>query len=187
MDIDAVFPSGSLAGRVRTPFGAGEGTLGVSAQMDGLDARVFHPLFSSEFRPKGVLSGSVELDGPSASLREMGGKANIAWENGYVPLPVPLLPIDGIEFTTLRIDSVMEKGLITLQKVELAGDISGTVQGSIRIMEPLPRSRLNLTGELTLPPDIALITGSPRRPASERVRFSLRGTVERPRFRILNR
>jgi hypothetical protein len=54
-------------------------------------------------------------------------------------------------------------------------------------MEPLSRTRLNLSGEIGMPADMALLVGAQTSSSSERVKFSLRGTVDRPRFRVLNR
>lgn len=187
LDVEALFSSGRIEGSIHTPFGDKGGALSISARMDNLDSQAFRPLFSPGIDPRGFVSGTIELSGPGSSIRELGGKANIVWKEGYVPLPVSLLPIDGLQFKVLQIDSVMEKGLLTLEKVELAGDISGTVKGSVRIMEPLSRSRLNLSGEIGLPQDMALLLGSPASSPSERVRFSLRGTMDRPRFRLLSR
>jgi type II secretion system protein N len=191
LNMAALFPSGSLAGSVRTPLDAAFESLRVSARMDDLDSQVFQSLFPSGTGLRGPITGTFELSRPNASFREMEGRADIVWKDGYLPIPhshlsLPL-PVDGIQFTMLEVESVMEKGLVTLERVELAGDISGTVTGSVRIMEPLSRSRLNLTGEIGLPPDLALLLGSQAGSSTERVRFSLRGTLDRPRFRILNR
>ncbi len=191
LDMEALFPSGSLSGSVRTPLGAMGESLSVSARMDSLDSQAFQSLFPSGVCPRGIITGTVDISRPNASLREMEGRADIVWKDGYLPivhsqLNLPL-PLDGIQFTTLKVESVVEKGLVTLESLELAGDISGSVKGSIRIMEPLSRSRLNLTGEVGLPPDLALLLGPQAGSSTDGMRFSIRGTLDRPRFRLLNR
>ncbi|HON37791.1 MAG: type II secretion system protein GspN [Desulfomonilia bacterium] len=191
LDMEAFFPSGSLSGRVRTPLGTMGESLSVSARMDGLDSQAFQSLFPSGVQPRGIVSGTIDLSRPNASPREMEGRADIIWKDGYLPIPhsqlnLPL-PLDGIQFTTLKVESVVEKGLVTLENIELAGDISGSIKGTIRIMEPFSRSRLNLTGEVGLPPDLAQLLGPQAGPSTNGMRFSLRGTLDRPRFRLLNR
>ncbi len=191
LDMEALFPSGSLSGSVCTPFDAAGESLSVSARMDNLDSQAFQPLFPTGTGPRGPVTGTIDISRPNASFREMEGRVDIVWKDGYLPIPhsqlsLPL-PLDGIQFKTLEVESVMERGLVTLKRVDLAGDISGTVTGSVRIMEPLSRSRLNLTGEVGLPPDLALLLGSQAGSPTERMRFSLRGTLDRPRFRLLNR
>lgn len=192
LDVEALLPSGSLSCSIRTPLGAAGESLSVSARMDSLDPQAFQPLFSSGAVPRGLITGTIDISRPNASPREMEGRADIVWKDGYLPIPhsqlnLPL-PLDGIVFTALKVESVVEKGLVTLESLELAGDISGTVRGSLRIMEPLCRSRLNLTGEVVLPPDLALLLDSQAgSPTTGGMRFSLRGTLDRPRFRLLNR
>ncbi|MGI6387815.1 MAG: type II secretion system protein GspN [Desulfomonilia bacterium] len=191
LSVEAFFPSGSLSGSVRTPLDAMGESLSVTARMDNLDSQALQHLFPSGVCPRGIITGTIDISRPNASPREMEGRADIIWKDGYLPIvhsPLNLpLPLDGIQFTTLKLESAMEKGLITLEGLELAGDISGSVKGSIRIMEPLSRSRLNLSGEVSLPPDLALLLGAQAGSSTGGMRFSLRGTLDRPRFRLLNR
>ena len=122
LDMEAFFPSGSLSGRVRTPLGTMGESLIVSARMDGLDSQAFQSLFPSGVQPRGIVSGTIDLSRPNASPREMEGRADIIWKDGYLPIPhsqlnLPL-PLDGIQFTTLKVESVVEKGLVTLENIE---------------------------------------------------------------------
>jgi len=187
MDVEAMFASGRIEGFISRPFRDANGMTSVNARMDNLDSQALKALLWPGVDPRGIISGSLELSGPGSSIRELDGRANIVWEEGYLPLPVSLLPVDGLQFKVLKVDSFMEKGLLTLEKLELDGDISGTVKGSVRLMEPFSRTRLNLSGEIGMPADMALLVGAQTSSSSERVKFSLRGTVDRPRFRVLNR
>jgi type II secretion system protein N len=188
LGMEALFDPGVLEGSIRTPLKSPGESLNLSARMDNLDARSFQPFMPPGMSPSGLVTGTVDIEGPAMNLRELGGRASVAWKDGYLPLPGSLLPLGGIPFSSLEVQTVMEKGLITLEKMELSGDISGTVTGTVRLMEPLSRSRLNLTGELGLPPEMAALLGGMEEPSpGGRARFSLRGTLESPRFRIMNR
>ncbi|MFY9397171.1 MAG: type II secretion system protein GspN [Desulfomonilia bacterium] len=186
LGVEALFDPGVLEGSIRTPLKSPGESLSASVRMDGLDARSLKVFMPPGMSPSGFVTGTVDIEGPALNLRELGGRASVTWKDGYLPLPGSLLPLGGIPFSSLEVRTIMEKGLITLEKMELSGDISGTVTGTVRLMEPLSRSRLNLTGELGLPPEMAALLGAGQGPRSGGTRFSLRGTLESPRFRVMN-
>lgn len=186
MDIRATFPSGSLACSFDKPLGVAKKSVRASFKMKNLDTSLLHTLFSTSIQPKGFITGSIEVIGRSPSIRDMGGKASIVWKDGFIPITDSQLPIDGLKFKTLQMNSRIENGVLTLEKMDLKGDVSGTVKGIVRMMEPIRRSRLSLTGEIAL--SQAMVPSmddgqgfSPQGP----VRFSIRGTLDKPRFRIL--
>lgn len=179
MDIKAVFPSGSLLCSYDKTMGAQRKTVHISLKMDNLDSSVFHALLPTAGKPKGLITGTIELSGPESSLKDMDGNASITWKDGFIPLPGTNLPVSGLKFKTLEVASRMESGVLNLERVDFAGDMSGNVKGSVRMMDPVGRSRLNLTGEISLSKE------SGTDPSSDGMRFSLRGSIDRPGFRIL--
>jgi type II secretion system protein N len=182
MDIKALFPSGSLVCSFDKPMGTLKTSVDAKVLMDNFDSSLIHVLFGTGIMPKGTISGSIELAGPDPSLKSMGGSASIVWNNGFIPLSDSQLPLDGLKFTSMVMNSHIERGMLTLDKMEMKGDMSGSMKGSIWIMDPPGRSRLNLTGELML----AQALSSAMEGASQgRMRFSLRGSLDRPRFRII--
>lgn len=186
MDVKAVFPTGSVACSFDKPFGIAQKSVRASFNMENFDTTLIHTLFSTSTQPKGFITGTVEMAGMSSSVRNMGGKASIVWKDGFIPLADSQLPIDGLKFKTMQMNSRIENGVLTLEKMELKGDVSGTAKGAVRLMEPLRRSRLSLSGEIALPQGMAATMGAAQGvPPRGMVRFSLRGTLDRPRFRIL--
>lgn len=182
MDVKALFPSGSLACSFDKPYGSTKRPVYAKVKMDNFDSALIHTLLATDFQPKGLISGSIDLMGPNTLLSEMSGKSNIVWNDGYFPLPGSQLPMDGLTFKVMEMNSRIEKGLLTLEKLELKGDMSGAMSGSIRMMDPFANSRLNLTGTMNLSPGSAPAMDAG---LQQGIKFSLRGTLDRPRFRIL--
>jgi type II secretion system protein N len=186
MDVKAVFPTGSLACSFDKPLGIAKKPVRASFKMVNFDTALLHTLFSTSMQPKGFITGSIEMAGTSPSIRDMGGKASIVWKDGFIPLTDSQLPIDGLRFKVMQMDSRIENGLLTLEKMDLKGDVSGSVKGAVRMMDPLRRSRLSLSGEIALSQGMVTSMGAGAGFSPQgMVRFSLRGTLDRPRFRIL--
>ncbi len=183
MDAKALFPSGSLACSFDKPYGSTKRPVYAKIRLDNFDSSLIQPLFSAGIQPKGLITGSIELMGPNTFLGEMSGKSSIVWSNGFFPLPGSQLPLDGLAFKTMEMNSRIERGLITLEKMELKGNMSGTMSGAVRMMDPFARSRLNLTGTMNLSPGSDSSSGAG---FQQGLKFSLRGTLERPRFRLLS-
>ncbi len=186
MSVKAVLPTGSISYSFESPMGKSARSVQTSVKMDNFDSSLLKTLFASGIGTKGTITGDIDLAGPSPSLRDMGGRISFTWRDGYIPVPDSQMPIDSLQFKTMELESHMDRGIMTLDRLELKGNISGNVKGSVRMADTFRRSRLNLTGEMTLPSSAALPAGtapgiSPQGP----LRFSLRGTIERPRFRIL--
>jgi hypothetical protein len=151
-------------------------------KMDNFDSSLIHTLFGVDLQPQGTITGTVDLEGPNSSLKAMGGNASIVWKNGFIPLSDSQLPMDGLKFASMVMSSRIERGMLTLDKMDMKGDMSGSMKGAVWMMDPPGRSRLNLTGELLLAQALsASMTGAPQ----GAMRFSLRGTLDRPRFRVI--
>lgn len=182
LDIKALFPSGSLVCSFDKPMGTLRSSVDASVKMDNFDSSLIHTLFGMDITPQGTITGTVDLEGPDPSLKAMGGNASIVWKNGFIPLSDSQLPMDGLKFASMVMSSRIERGMLTLDKMEMKGDMSGSMKGAVWMMDPPGRSRLNLTGELMLAQALsAAMTGGP--PGA--MQFSLRGTLDRPRFRII--
>jgi len=186
LDIQAVFPSGSIVCSFDKPFGIAKKPVKTSFKMKNFDTSLIHTLFSTSIQPEGFITGTVEMTGTSSSIRNMGGKASIVWKDGFIPLTDSQMPIDGIRFKVMQMNSRIDNGILTLEKLDLKGDVSGSAKGAVRLMDPLRRSRLSLSGEITLPQSIAASLGAGQGLSPQgMVRFSLRGTLDKPRFRTL--
>ncbi len=186
MDIKAVFPSGSIACSFDRPFGTAKKPVKASFEMKDFDTSLIHALFSTSIQPKGSITGTVEMAGTASSIRDISGRASIVWKDGFIPLADSQLPIDGIRFKVMHMDSHIDNGVLTLEKLDLKGDVSGSAKGAVRLMDPLRRSRLSMSGEIALPQGMAASMGAGQGLSPQgMVRFSLRGTLDRPRFRTL--
>lgn len=182
MDVKALLPAGSLTCSFDRPMGSLRTSMKARVRMENFDSSLIHVFFSTKMEPRGAITGSIDLAGPSPSLEALGGSASIVWKDGFIPLSGSQLPFDGLTFATMVMDSRIERGMVTLDKMELKGDMSGVVRGSVWMMDPAGRSRLNLAGELTLAQALSSAMAAAPRGA---LKFSLRGTLDRPRFRIL--
>jgi type II secretion system protein N len=185
MDVKALFPSGSLDCSFDKPLGKSRSPVSAEIEMENFDSSLVHTLFGTSIQPKGTISGTIELSGPQPSLKAMGGKASIVWKNGFIPLSGSQLPLDGLKFTSMAMSSRIERGMLTLDKMEMKGDMAGAMKGMIWMMDPPGRSRLNLTGEIMLDQALSSAMTAPGFQPQGMMRFSLRGTLDRPRFRIL--
>ena len=185
MDVEALFPAGSLACSFDRPLGKSRRPVSATVEMDNFDSSLVHTLFGTDIRPKGTISGTIELSGPTPELKSMGGRASITWKDGFIPLSGSQLPLDGLTFTSMVMSSHIERGMLTLDKMEMEGDMAGTMKGMVWMMNPPGRSRLNLTGEIMLAQALASAMAAPGMSPQGMMRFSLRGTLDRPRFRIL--
>jgi type II secretion system protein N len=182
MDVKALFPQGSLNCSFDKPLANFRKSVNAEVKMDNFDASLIHVLFGTGMQPKGVITGSIELEGPTSALKSMGGSASLDWKNGFIPLSDSQLPMDGLKFSTMSMNSHIERGMLTLDSMEMKGEMTGTVRGSVWMMDPPGRSRLNLTGQLQL---ASALSSAMAAPAQGPLRFSLRGTLDRPRFRVL--
>jgi type II secretion system protein N len=182
MDIKALFAAGSLVCSFDKPMGSLRTSVNAKVTMENFDSSLVHILFGTNIQPRGTITGAIDLQGPDPTLKAMGGSANLVWYNGFIPLSDSQLPLDGLKFTSMVMSSRIERGMLTLDKMEMKGEMSGAMKGSVWMMDPPGRSRLNLTGDITL---AQVLSSAMAGPVQGPMRFSLRGTLDRPRFRIL--
>jgi len=187
LDISAELLSGGIEGFIQTPFKSMGDPFEMVLDVDKVDSAVFSRLLPANMRSSGIISGHAEFKGPSGSIEKAQGLISLQCTDGTIPLTIPRLPLDAIGFKTLDVDARIDKGMLTIEKAELSGDISGTLQGAIRVRDQLDRSRLNLTGELILPEAMKNLAGAGNLDTSSGLKFSLKGTPGRPRFRMLSR
>jgi hypothetical protein len=95
------------------------------------------------------------------------------------------LPFDALIFENMELDGRIDKGLLSLEKADFSGEFSGSMRGNVRFMNEIKRSRLAITGELNLPDSVKKSLGPLYDSSGQANRFSLRGSIERPRFRMM--
>jgi type II secretion system protein N len=187
MDISAQLLSGEIEGFVATPVGGMGKTVDIVLDAQRVDFAAFSKLLPAHIQPRGIISGHAELQGPPDSIDKVSGSASLVWKDGSLPLSIPTVPLDAIAFKSVEVDAYLDKGMLTIDRGELNGDISGTVKGAIRVRELFERSRLNLTGEVILPDNMKGLFGLKNQDPAAGLKFSLRGTLGSPRFRMLSR
>ncbi|HHO76947.1 MAG TPA: type II secretion system protein GspN [Deltaproteobacteria bacterium] len=187
VDISAGLVSGGIEGFIKTPLKSMGDPFELVLDVESADAAIFSQLFPANARSTGIITGHGEFQGPSGSIEKAHGAVSLQVRDGTIPLNIPNLPLDMISFKALDVDARMDKGMLTIEKAELNGDISGTLQGAVRVRDRLGMSRLNLTGELIVPDAMRNMLGAGNLGASSGIKFSLRGTADKPLFRMLNR
>jgi len=187
VDITAQLLTGEIDGFVTTPVRRVGKTVEIVLDAQGVDSASFSKLLPAHIQPRGIISGHAQVNGPPDSIDKVSGVVSLVWKDGSLPLSIPTVPLDAIAFKSIEMDANLDKGMLTIERGELSGDISGTVKGAIRVRELFERSRLNLTGEVMLPEGMKGMLGIKGQDASAGLKFSLRGTLGSPRFRILSR
>lgn len=181
----AMASSGGGEGFLRMPFKKSKKPMEVSLAVTNMDMSSLATLFPPSAKPKGNVSGEFSLVTPRDSFERATGSLTLSWKKGTLPLNLDTLPIDALNFETLDLDARIDKGVVSIEKADLSGEISGTMTGSIRFSKNINRSRLNIAGELSLPEYMRNALGVGMQTSGQGTRFSLRGSLERPRFRML--
>lgn len=181
----AVLVAGTADGRMRLPFRKSKRPMELTIDMENVDLNGMSPILPPTMKLKGVVSGEISLTTPRESFDKATGGLALSWKKGSLPLGMPSLPFDALTFDTLDLEGSIDKGLLNLEKAEFTGDYSGTMTGSIRLSRDVKRSRLNITGEVTLPEAMRKALVSDSISPGQGTRFTLRGSVEKPRFRLL--
>jgi type II secretion system protein N len=181
----AMASSGGGEGYLRMPFKKSKKPVEISLSLTNMDMSSLATLFPPNVKPKGNISGEFNLVTPRDTLDKATGGLSLNWKKGTLPLNLDALPIDALIFDTLEFDAKINKGVISIEKADLAGEISGNMMGNVRFSKNIKRSRLNITGELILPESMRNALGVGMQPSGQTTRFSLRGSLERPRFRLI--
>jgi type II secretion system protein N len=177
--------SGMTDGHMMFPFRKEKTPMNVTVNMTDVDLAGFSGIFPPRMTPKAVITGELNLTTLRNSLDKATGNLALSWKKGTLPLGMVTLPFDALVFENLDFDGKIDKGLLNIEKADLAGEFSGTMRGNIRFSSILKRSRLSIMGELNLPESIKKSLGPLYDSSGQGNRFSLRGTIERPRFRML--
>ncbi len=181
----AELASGSLEGRARIPYRKGSRPLDVVLDMREMDLAAFGEVFPPATRPKGSVSGEIRLAAVGGAIDRSAGSVNLSWKKGSIPLNMPSLPFDALVFETLDLEGGIQGGQLTLDRGEFTGEFSGTFTGSVRLGKDARRTRLNITGEINIPDSVRASLGPAAPPPGQAAKFSLRGSVEKPRFRFM--
>lgn len=181
----AVLAAGTADGRMRLPFRKSKRPMELTIDMENVDLSGMSTILPPAMKLQGVVSGEISLTTPRESFDKATGGLTLSWKKGSLPLGMPSLPFDALTFDTLDLEGSIDKGLLDLEKAEFTGDYSGSMTGSIRLSRDVKRSRLNITGEVTLPEAMRKALGSDSMPPGQGSRFTLRGSLEKPRFRLL--
>ena len=179
------FVSGMTDGHIRLPYGKSKRPMNITLDMMNVDLSRFSKVFPPDLTLKGSMSGELNLTTTRDSLDKATGNLNISWKKGTLPLGMEMLPFDALVFDNLELDGKIDNGLLSLEKAEFTGEFSGTMNGNIRFSSNIKRSRLAITGELSLPEPMKKALGPGYESSGQGNRFSLRGNIERPRFRMM--
>jgi len=178
--------SGMTDGHMMLPFRKDKSPMNITVNMTNVDLAALSKVFPPNLTPKGIVSGELNLTTLRNSLDKATGNLALTWKKGTLPLGMESLPFDSLIFENLDFDGRIDKGLLNLEKVDFIGEFSGTMNGSIRFSSEIKRSRLAISGELNLPESIKKSLGPEYDSSGQGTRFSLRGSIERPRFRMLS-
>ena len=179
------FVSGVTDGHIRLPFKKSKRPMNITLNMMNVDLSGFSKVFPPSMTPKGSMSGELNLTTPRNSLDKATGNLALTWKKGSLPLGMETLPFDALVFENLELDGKIDNGLLNLEKAEFTGEFSGSMNGNIRFSSIIKRSRLAIAGELNLPESMKKALGPEYGSSGQGNRFTLRGNIERPRFRMM--
>ncbi len=141
-----------------------------------------------QVRAQGQVNARLDYDG----RKGVNGTAHleVAASNVVAELQLPLLPLDRLVFSRIEARLTLTGSRLTIKRCKIEGEqLSGKVTGSITLLKPQQRSRLNLT--CTLKPEaglspaatmsLGLLTGG-RKGGPITIRIS--GTFENPRYTL---
>ncbi len=183
----AELDDGRMWGSVGAPWGGSLDPLELSVHLEGVNLASLAGLLAlpgGEVR--GIAQGDMACLASLTSLDKTTGRVSLRVAKGQLPLAFPGLPLDAVAFEEIDLSAHMDKGLLTIDAAEMKGDISGSLKGRIRVRSQIASSRLNLTGQVQLPPAMMALMG-PGAGGRDDLNFSIGGTVDNPRFRLLRR
>ncbi|HVN72361.1 MAG TPA: type II secretion system protein GspN [Desulfomonilia bacterium] len=178
--------SGTTEGHMSLPFQKDKKPVSFILDMASVDLSTLSKVFPPSMSPKGSITGELKLSTPRHSLDKAAGNLTLNWKKGTLPLGMASLPFDALVFDNLDLDGRIDNGLLTIEKAEFTGEFSGSMNGSVRFSNDFKRSRLAVTGELNLPEPMKKALGPEYDSGGQGSRFSLRGSIERPRFHMLS-
>ena len=138
---------------------------------------------------KGVLSGTITLEGQANSLINGTGEAALKISNGSVPLRKPLFNLESIDFDELQVKLVLKNRQMAISQLKLEGrKMQGSLTGTIRLNRAFVKSRLDLDGTVAFHKTLfsrdtgSLETESPEK--ALKLPFAISGTIEDPEYRF---
>ncbi|MEA2101542.1 MAG: type II secretion system protein GspN [Thermodesulfobacteriota bacterium] len=156
----------------------------VLAHLEDVDVGAFRGFMGPHGEAlEGLVDADLDLTARPGRLYRASGDLSAVWKTGKMPLLLHGVPLDSIGFEDIRIKARMDKGMIIIETAQMNGDISGSLRGRVHLRPDVSQCRLNLTGEVRLPPGLSSIAGI--QGGKDGLRFSLRGTPGSPRFKIL--
>ncbi|HDP25852.1 MAG TPA: type II secretion system protein GspN [Deltaproteobacteria bacterium] len=187
LDLKANLPSGSGTGTVKTPIVGFGQTMKATLNVEDVDLAKLSGLLPPEYQPRGIITGSADIQTTTNSFERATGDIAFLWKQGGLPISIPAVPLSEIGFEVLDVQARFDRGVLSLEKAEMTGEISGSMKGALQITQNLSRSRINFSGEVMLPESMMNLLGTRRTSTGGPVRFSLRGSLDRPLFRLLSR
>ena len=187
LDFKSRIDEGRLKGMFATPIRGRGDSVKIVLNFDEVNIERFSKLIPEGSNIKGILSGNLSCSTSPGALYKASGNVSAVWKNGTMPLFISAFPLNELSFEMLEFEANMDKGLLVIDKVELSGDISGTVQGRIRVVQDISKSRLNLSGEAKLPQFMMSLLNVKQSGSDTGIKFSLGGTASLPRLRLRTR
>jgi type II secretion system protein N len=176
--------SGQGEGFLRLPPQKSKRLMEISLSLTDVDMSGLSVFFPTTAKPNGKVNGELSIITPRESFDTAVGSFSFTWNKGTMPLKFEELPFDALTFETLVLDANIDKGVLSIRKANLTGAMSGNLQGNIGLSSDIKDSRMNLTGELNLPPAMKNSLG-PGLVSSQGLRFSLRGNLDMPKLHVI--
>ena len=138
---------------------------------------------------KGIVNGTITLEGQQHSLLNGSGEAELKILNGRVPLQDPLFNLEFIDFDELQAKVMLKSRQMEVNQLKIKGkEIQGTLSGTIRLDREFVKSRLDLDGTLAFHRTLfsretdTFDTKSSEKPLM--LPFTIYGTIEAPEYRV---
>ncbi|MCD6570757.1 MAG: type II secretion system protein GspN [Deltaproteobacteria bacterium] len=188
LDVKALLGQGRIDGFFKTPINSFGEPVTIGGKIDNMDISPLIKTFWGLDNINGHVTGTLEFEGLPRRLYKSDGQVCLIFKDGTFPVFIPMLPLDAISFNTLDIDAHMKKGLLIVDKASIEGsNLSGTLKGRVRLNKQITYSRLNLTGEMKLPDSIINILPEDSQLKKGRIKFTLGGRLNLPKFRLITR
>jgi type II secretion system protein N len=182
----AEFPSsGQGEGVLRLPPQKSRKPMEMALNLTDVNMSGLSVFFSQRAKPTGNVNCDLSFISPRESYDTATGSLSLTWKKGTLPLNFEGMPIDALTFENLVFDANIDKGVLSIEKADFTGEMSGTMRGNIRLSNDIKRSRMNITGDLILPPSLRSAMGLGTDTTGQGSKFSLRGSMDMPRFRMM--
>ena len=186
--IDGDAAGGKIQGSLALPGSSGNSG-DVSARFDFHDLEIgsFHIL---ETMGRGKAAGRMEgkIDYTGDLNGRGGGNASLDARNCRIQLNPAPFGINELAFQEVQVVMELEQRRLTISRFSLDGtQFSGTGSGTLRLSAPIERSRINLSGEMSLHPPLLRSIGGmlPEKFAREGgLPVRITGTLGRPGFSV---